>query len=226
MNRTGTVDIRQLAGHAYRRGRQESAALGFVISHPREVRRLPVWLRQRRAATMALRVPWWPYDAVSWIAANLPQSARVFEYGGGGSTLWLESHGATVTTAEHDEDWLNQMSAHLGPGTTLLFQPPAASGAIPSVAAPGYFDTYVAAIDSQPDNHLDLVIVDGRARVECVYRAMPKVKPGGLMLLDDTDRVRYQPAIQSLAGWERHVFRGLKPGQFVPAETSAWRRPN
>ena len=47
------------------------------------------------------------------------------------------------------------------------------------------------AICDEPDASLDLVVVDGRARVECARRAMPKVKPGGLLLLDDTSRERY-----------------------------------
>lgn len=225
MDRPGTTGMRQLAVRAYGRGKYESAAFGFVIGHPREIRRLPMWLRQRDATTMGLRVPWWPYDAVAWVAASLPETARVFEYGGGGSTLWLEDHGATVTTVEHDENWLSRMSTQFESRATLLFRPPAACGAITSAATPGYFDDYVAAIDSQCDGSLDLVIVDGRARVECACRAMPKVKPGGLLLLDDTDRARYRPAVERLADWERHVFRGLKPGQHAPAQTSAWRRP-
>jgi hypothetical protein len=174
---------------------------------------------------MALRTPWWPYDAIAWVASALPPHPRVFEYGGGGSTLWLEDRGATVTVVEHDEQWHGQLAGQLAPGTVLLFRPPDATGTMASAAAPGYFDGYVAAIDGQPDGSLDLVIVDGRARVECARRAMPKVRPGGLLLLDDTDRPGYRPALEMLAGWERHVFAGLKPGQHFPAQTSAWKRP-
>lgn len=207
------------------RAQQALAMAGVLAAHPRELARLPRWLRQRRAATMTLRSPWWPYAAAEWVASALPPQSRVFEYGGGGSTLWLEDRGATVAVAEHDDDWHRELAGQLASGTALLFRPPAATGSISSVAAPGYFDDYVAAIDGEPDSSLDLVIVDGRARVECARRAMSKVKPGGLLLLDDSNRARYRSAVERLSGWERHVFTGLKPGGGVPCQTSAWRRP-
>jgi hypothetical protein len=106
----------------------------------------------------------------------------------------------------------------------LLLRPSAAGGTVTSASEPGFFDDYVAAISGEPDGSLDLVIIDGRARVECARRAIPKVCPGGLLLIDDTDRARYQPAIDLLGEWDRHVFTGLKPGHRAPAQTSVWRR--
>lgn len=215
---------RQFTVRAYNRGRQEFAVLGFVALHPRELARVPRWLRERGSATMALRTPWWPYEAITWVASALPPQPRVFEYGGGGSTLWLEDCGATVTVVEHDEQWNRQLAMRLSPRTRLLFRPPAESGTIASASLPGYLDDYVAAIDGEADGSLDLVVVDGRARAECVRRAMPKVGPGGLLLLDDTNRERYRPAVNLLSDWERHVFSGLKSGHIPPSQTSVWRR--
>jgi hypothetical protein len=216
--------MRPFIGRVRDRGRQDFATLMFLARHPHELARVSRWLRERDAVTMTLRVPWWPYDATAWVASVLPPQPLVFEYGGGGSTLWLEDRGATITVAEHDEVWHRQLAAQLSPRTVLLPRPPTAIGSVVSAVTPGYFDDYVAAIDGQADGSLDLVIVDGRARVECACRAMPKVKPGGLLLLDDTDRARYRPGVAALAGWERHIFDGLKPGQRFPTQTSAWRR--
>lgn len=205
--------------------KQEGKVLEFFLRNPGDLALLPRYLRERDAPTIELRSPWWPYSAIDWVGAALPQHPRVFEFGGGGSTLWLEDQGAAVTVVEHDEHWHHQLAPLLGTGTRLLFRPTTASGAITSVAAPGYFDSYVNAIEEEADNSLDLVIVDGRARVECARQAKSKVKPGGLLLFDDTDRPRYQPAIDMLSSWERHDFAGVKPGQRHPAQTSAWKRP-
>jgi hypothetical protein len=215
-----TVNVKLLAERLYLR----SKVPFFMIRHPHEITRLPRWFRERNGSTMTMRSPWWPYSGIEWMASALPRHARVFEYGGGGSTLWLEDRDAMVTVVEHDKEWYGQLAEILGSGTRLLFQPPASTGSITSVAAAGHFDDYVVAIDGERDGSLDLVIVDGRARVECVGRAMAKVKPGGLLLLDDTDRARYRPAVELLRGWERHVFAGLKAGQHHPAQTSVWRR--
>jgi hypothetical protein len=200
-------------------------AARYLASHPGQVRYVPRWVRQRSLTPLAMRAPWWSYDAADWLRGHLPRGARVFEYGGGGSTLYLEDLGAAVTVVEHDMAWCRQLAQAVGPGTDLLSQGIDAAGSVGSAASEGYFDSYVAAIDPQPDASLDLVIVDGRARVACVQRAISKVKAGGLLLLDDSDRVRYQPAVALLASWERHVFTGLKPGYPVPAQTSIWRRP-
>ena len=213
------------AVRAYGRASQELAALAFVARHPGELGRVPRWLRERNAATMELRSPWWPYDAVSWVAAHLPAGARVFEYGGGGSTLWLHDRGAAVTVAEHHAGWHRQLAEALPGSVRLLLVPPQSEGSVTSAVEPGFFDDYVAAIDGEPDGSLDLVIVDGRARVECARRAMPKVKPGGMLLLDDTERSRYRATVEMLAGWGRHVFTGLKAGHRAPAHTSVWKRP-
>jgi hypothetical protein len=219
------MQFRQFAGRVYCRGREHLQGLTYIVMHPQEIIRHPEWLWQRTGSTMALRVPWWPYDAISWVAATLSPGARVFEYGGGGSTLWLADRVAVVTAAEHDEPWHRQLADSLPSSVRLLFRPSAAEGIVASAAAPGFFDDYAAAISGEPDGSLDLVIVDGRARVECVRRAIPKVRPGGLLLIDDTERTRYQPAIDLLSEWERHVFTGLKPGHRAPAQTSVWRRP-
>jgi hypothetical protein len=215
----GTVNVKLLAERLYLRSKVPS----LVIRHPHEITRLPRWFRERNGSLMTLRSPWWPYSGIEWMAAALPRQARVFEYGGGGSTLWLEDRGAIVTVVEHDKEWHGQLAGVVG-SDTRLFQPPTKTGSITSVAASGHFDDYVAAIDGERNGSLDLAIVGGRARVDCVGRAMAKVKPGGLLLLDDTDRARYRPAVELLRGWERHVFAGLKAGQHHPAQTSVWRR--
>lgn len=197
----------------------------YLARNPAELRRLPRWLQERSAPPMAIRRPWWPYTAVDWMSVHLSPGAHVFEYGGGGSTLWLEDHDAVVTVAEHDASWHQQLQQVLSARTKVLLRPSETTGTIRSAVHEGYFDSYVSAITHEPDESLDLVIVDGRARVACVRQALPKVKPGGLLLLDDTERLRYRPAVDLMAGWESHTFSGLKPGSPIPAQTSVWRKP-
>jgi len=93
------------------------------------------------------------------MAAHLPAGARVFEYGGGGSTLWLEDHGASVTCAEHHEAWYQQLGLAVRPSTRIMYRASAATGTIGSEVEPGFLDSYVDAICDEPDASLDLVIV-------------------------------------------------------------------
>ena len=47
-------------------------------------------------------------------------------------------------------------------------------------------------VDSIPDNSLDFVLVDGRARPECLYYALPKMKKNGIVILDNSERDHYK----------------------------------
>ena len=198
---------------------------GDLARRPRLARELPVWLRHRNRTTMELRRPWWPYRAAEAVAAALPPGGRVFEFGGGGSTLWLHDLGATLTTVEHHKGWYEELRSLLPDDVTLILREPTSDGTASSESEPGFFDDYVATIAEVADDSLDLVIVDGRARVACGTAAMDKVKPGGMLLLDDSDRPRYAQLVERLAAWPRTVHRGLKPGGGATFETSVWRRP-
>lgn len=179
------------------------------------------WVSGRDGRLVDARAPWWPRRAIAEVARRLPNGATVFEYGGGGSTLWLEDRGARVTTVEHDREWHDVLRTRVAATTTLLFRPPAPTGTLASDSAEGFFDEYVASVGEGP---YDLVIVDGRCRVACVEAAYERVKPGGLLLLDDSDRPKYARAHMLLARWEAEHVRGLKRGSREVCQTSLWRR--
>ena len=183
------------------------------------------WVQSRGDIAIDSRVPWWPFVAADAVAERLPDGARVFEYGGGGSTLWLQDCGANVTAVEHDVDW-HRVLQERAPAADVILQVPSQEGSVPTAVHPGqYFDEYVTTISGFPDASFDIVIVDGRARVACGLAAMPKVRPGGMLLLDDSDRSKYAGLRGALVGWFRTDYRGLKPGGGPPCQTSVWIRP-
>lgn len=189
---------------------------------------LPDALRHRGKSALDLQQPWWPYSAARTVAARLSDSPkRVFEFGAGGSTIWLSALGAHITSVEHDSAWYGQIRPALPSTVRLILAEPAKTGSIASDAASGYFDDYVSCIDDIENLSLDLVVVDGRARVASALAAIPKVRPGGMLLLDDSDRPRYGEAHRRLSAWPHDVIRGLKPGGGLTVfETTIWRRPS
>ncbi len=60
------------------------------------------------------------------------------------------------------------------------------------------FQNYVTQIDAFPDSTFDIVLVDGRARPACLIHALPKVRRGGLLILDNAERPHYQQAIRQV----------------------------
>lgn len=141
-----------------------------------------------------------------------------------------------MTTVEDDQDWFVRLEMHIPDADLRLVRPAPGVNADPD----GPRDAYVHAIDTEPDRSFDLVIVDGQDRHDCVLAAMPKVRSGGMLLLDDSQwsdtvppsrrdvsrlRQPYRDLPERLAGWEVHHLPGLKPGTWLPVQTSVWIKP-
>lgn len=179
-------------------------------------------------AIAELDVPWWTYhaiDAVSdWLRVH-ERPLRAFEYGSGASTFWLARRFDEVHSVEHHQGFGEMMATELAGLDNVEFRivPPAQSGS-PRVASGkedhaglDFYD-YVHAIDAV-DGEFDLVVIDGRARQACLAAAEPRLKPGGVVVYDNSARRRYRPAIERSGLFERK-FRGLTPTLPYPEQTS------
>lgn len=184
--------------------------------------------------------PWINYRATEWLAAYLKPHMRVFEYGSGGSTLFLAERIAHVVSVEHDESFYHFMVERLRREgvvncTPLLRVPePLEMAEAPTYSCESFtsewpahkamnFEAYVKAIDTYPDGSFDLVTVDGRARPSCVLRALPKVKDGGWLLVDNMERLRYGIIRSALAQYECLDFFGVVPHEVRPQRTTIWK---
>ena len=180
-----------------------------------------------------------PFSAAKWLDHMLTRDSRVFEYGSGGSTLFFADRVGELVSVEHDEEWHRHMatvlSGHAAGNSTYLFRPPerADEPADCKVCDVSHasereeysgctFDAYVSAIDDYEDGSFDLVSVDGRARPACIAHALPKLKPGGFILLDDTHRGHYHERIL-LSEKDAKRFRGIRPYSSYVCETMVWR---
>ncbi|EAQ04713.1 hypothetical protein OB2597_05505 [Pseudooceanicola batsensis HTCC2597] len=150
-----------------------------------------------------LDLPWWTFDAIDTVErflAGRPQ-ARVFEWGSGASTLWLSRRAGEVISVEHDPEWSDMVARKLAgcAHVALRHVPAQAAGEVASRKAGfagQYFDDYVRAIRDVP-GALDLIVIDGRAREVCLREAADRLAPGGMILLDDFRRKRYQVAAEA-----------------------------
>jgi hypothetical protein len=196
-------------------------------------------------AIAELDVPWWTYhaiDAVSdWLRVH-ERPLRAFEYGSGASTFWLAKRFDEVHSVEHHKGFGEMMAGELAQlgehratdergaersgylakvDLRIIEATQSTSPRVPSGkedhAGLDFYD-YVHAIDSVP-GEFDLVVVDGRAREACLAAAEPRLKPGGIVVYDNSARRRYRPAIEGSGLFERK-FRGLTPTLPYPEQTS------
>ena len=77
------------------------------------------------------------------------------------------------------------------------------------------FIQYSSAIDESPDDFYDLIAIDGRARSSCLLHSLRKVKQGGYILLDNSEREEYQEAMNMIPkNWsELHFVGPIVSGQ-------------
>ena len=154
--------------------------------------------RKPRGAVMAT-------PCLSAVAASflkyLCTDVRVFEFGSGGSTLWLASIAAHLTSIEDDLDWYKVVATGLsaqGTPIELRFVPTA---------------DMAAAIDRE--RSLDVVFVDcliNAERKRCILSSLDHIRPGGWLVADDFDFPIVAKTIATLTepAWSTGIMHGHK----------------
>lgn len=154
-------------------------------------------------------IPWLSYPAIEFLAARVRPEWSVFEYGAGASTLWWAGRVREVVSVEHDAEWAKKVRAESPANAELLEVPLEYGGEYARTAArwPARFD---------------VVVIDGRDRVNCATAALTALKPAGVIIWDNSDRGEYRPGLEALAaaGFRRVPFIGLLPVHWQKNETS------
>ncbi len=181
--------------------------------------------------------PWLTPDAIKALEMLLQPTDIGLEYGSGRSTKFFASKLQHLTSIEHHEGWYQKVKEELkAEGLTnvkyLLAVP---KGSIPQVHFTSeaqhftpekeypiedkYFKDYISLIEDFPESHLDFALIDGRARKSCALKAIDKIKSGGLLVLDNAERVRYEKVHGALKTWDKiFTTTGL-------TDTVIWRKP-
>jgi predicted O-methyltransferase YrrM len=179
-----------------------------------------VWLQSMyaRRRPLSMEIPWLTFDAIRYIASELPDGAKVFEFGSGHSTLYWLRRGATVNSVEDEASWHEMLSSTLAERALSNCH----------LVHAETLSTYLSAIETCSPASQDLVLVDGAHRRDCVIAAIPYVKPGGMLVVDNTDWHWFRDApIQGIpADWQRHPFPGFCPMLGHRSETTVWKRPS
>ena len=215
-----------------------------LLRHPREIRFAHLWVRSLLPGHNPLddELPWITFRAIRWLLSYLKPEMTVFEYGAGGSTLFLAKRVGELVSVEHDETFHSLVAGRLAKNgiqncrlvlchserrsQQTSADVPYGTASFTSFQARHageYFEKYVKVIDEYPDGYFDLVMIDGRARASCVRQAVPKIRPGGALLLDNSERPAYAVARRLLDGNPCFDMFGIVPWNLVPYQTSVWR---
>jgi tRNA A58 N-methylase Trm61 len=162
-----------------------------------------------------MRKPWLSCVALEFINTKISKDSCVFEWGAGSSTVWFAERVKEVTSVENEFDIAKSVEEELfskGLLNVNLKYRNAEKNTSTNILNPEEFASnedeylyqtfggYVLMIDNLKQ-HYDFVSVDGRARLSCVFHARKWVKPGGWIMLDDSERSWYGPAIELMQDW-------------------------
>ena len=218
----------------------------FMLKHPQIIRFFPQWLISQRPGATSYEngIPSIPLEAIAWLESFLKEDTKAFEWGSGGSTLFIAKRVGKLISVEHDLKWHSLVSRlikqHEISNCELFLKKPRSSNNQLDLnegkVSPDYlssekggqgfvFEEYCKAIEAYPDEHFNLVFVDGMARPSCIFHALRKLKPGGFLMLDDTHKVQYAQTMQLLDDWKRKDFFGPKPyNRSQLYQTTIWQK--
>jgi hypothetical protein len=145
-------------------------------------------------------LPWVTYPFIQFIDSRLYNTLEIFEFGSGSSTLYYANKVAIVDSVEHDRVWYEKIQNTMPQNVTLFYC---------ELDYGGDYCKYA----TKTNNNYDIIIIDGRDRVNCCINCMSALKPTGVVILDDSNSSEYTQALVFFKenGFKQIDFWGIAP---------------
>ena len=158
--------------------------------------------------------PWTSPASIEIFDNFLDKNKIGFEWGSGSSTVFFAKRLQKLVSVEHNKKWFQKVSDQIKENNLKNIDyhfveinypekhldKDGFQVAFTETQTNAYKD-YFSLIDQYPDEYFDLILIDGRARVKCGEHAIPKLKSGGLLVLDNSERPRYNSLKEALINW-------------------------
>jgi len=211
-----------------------------MLSHPQ--RRIQDWWRVLRAGFYLLKrpqdliyyliygplcqktplelgMPWWSFGAVREVEKIILKDMRIFEFGSGGSSIFLAERAGSVISVEDEESWAQAVRTE------------AQKRRVQNLEIQHHpFDFFAcrefegsAYLNSLKDGPYDLIVVDGKeegvqVRDQCFWRAEKFIRKGGVIVVDDSYRYPQIKNNNKASRWK--AFKGTGYCRAGVTETS------
>lgn len=137
--------------------------------------------------------PWLAPAAIRFCEANIDRAMVGLEWGSGRSTFWFGGRVRKLVSVEHDETWHTRVSQaclvrelnHIDCRFVPLDHPEAE----PTVPRYPKLPAYVAVAEELESGSVGFALIDGHYRQACVIAVLPKLMPGGLLIIDNSGRL-------------------------------------
>lgn len=201
------------------------------------------WKKLANSNSVEAQLPWISFPVIDFLNTTVNSQTKVFEYGGGGSTVYFLRTAAQVVTVEHNKEWFEILKDKIGSNNKwkpFFIEPENCSDYDVTLCAnpdkyfskdKDYvnmnFQEYASVIDTYENNYFDIVLVDGRARPSCIKHGIPKIKSGGYLILDNSEREYYMEYFKDTLNTDfKEVINYSGPTPFCTwfNRTSVWQR--
>ena len=152
-------------------------------------------------------LPWMSYPAIEYLKENLEKHHEIFEFGCGASTLFFAKKVKKVVGLESNKEWLeivkNRIIEAKLDNVELVFMKDA-------LLSESY--EYYAKNCGQK---FDFIIIDSLKRYKSAINSIKALKPGGKIILDDSERDNYAKIFYFFEenGFKKEDFVGIAPAQ-------------
>jgi hypothetical protein len=186
---------------------------------------LKMWISEYilRLDTVNAGYMWTSYSLHQFLNSLNLKNKNVLEFGSGGSTVFFLKRKANLITFEHSKVWIEKLKLRLenqSKWTPYLVE------YIRREDDPNGHLKYIEKIQDIEDETLDIALVDGRHRVECVRAVQSKLVAGGQIILDDSDRASYEESFEILKNWQTFRISGYAYMSDYKTHSTIWEKPS
>lgn len=157
-------------------------------------------------------IPWYTYPAIEYLSQFDYTDKKIFEFGCGNSSKFWAERALEVISIEDNPKWFAKWQEEMkADNLTVLWRD----------EGEGYENAIL-----EEETKYDVIVVDGKRREKCCETALKRIAKGGVIILDDSDRVNtseeYRKSINTLrsAGLLQVDFYGFCPMNNYPKTTS------
>lgn len=204
-----------IRGSEYRKTRFHSEKGEFGIKDARDILDMcnSFYSHLRRITTGKLPVlPWLTYPAIRYLEDRIQPGWKIFEYGGGMSSIYFRKITEHVYTVESDKAWYQSLLDQ-GVENIYLLQD----------------DAYISKVRDFPEKYFDLIVIDGNYdRKACFDVSELHLRKDGIIVFDDSDKHQIvkgpisdlDELITDSDDYHPARFTGWVPGSFWVKETT------
>lgn len=136
-------------------------------------------------------------DEELFFLSHLNDEMNVLEFGSGDSTIEIANRCKKITSVEHQKQWYDYLINKIPSNCNLILKEPNLKyvEGISDGSLEEFFDYVNCPVSLGP---FDIILIDGRARVECCSISSKLTHKDSLIFVHDFERPEYQPCLNFL----------------------------